>query len=39
MQGSRSKILIFGASLAPVTDVEIAKTDISFLACGAWCTS
>ena len=36
MQGTLSRTLTFGASLlAPVTDEEVAKTDTSFLACGA----
>ena len=34
MQETRSKTLTFRAFLAPVTNVEVAKTDTSFLACG-----
>ena len=33
MQKTQSKTLIFGASLVPITDVEVAKTNTSFLAC------
>ena len=37
MQGTLSRTLTFGVSLlAPVTNEEVAKTDTSFLAYGAW---
>ena len=35
MQETRSKTLTFWASLVPVTNVEVAKTNTSFLAYGA----
>ena len=39
MQKIQFRTLTFEAFLALVTNVEVAKTDTSFLACEIWCTS
>ena len=38
MQETQSRALTFGVFLASVTNIEVVKTNTSFLACGAWYT-